>query len=169
MAFDLRSFSRNRCVGWVRSEQAKAAGMKDVPGVGKGVYSGDLTDDDGNVSPARIKVYTDAGVAIDPADVRPITVNDLPAPYSHSAKSALEAYVDEWNRDAKPDEKITANELMWRLVLNARLQDEANETVKRHRPVTDKAKERAYSTLVKAMRDTGKTQEQIDIVLSSLK
>ena len=163
-SLDLKDFSRNRCVGWISQAQAKAAGMKDVTTAGKGIYSNELTDDSGNVNAERCALFN-----IDPADVRSITVDDLPKEYGTSAKAALAAYVAEWNVGVKDaSEHITADELVWRLILNARMQDEANETVKRHRPVTDKAKERAFSTIVKALKSKGKSDAEIAAALEAL-
>lgn len=125
MAIDLTTYSRNRCVAWNTAEK-------------KGVYSNDLLDDAGKPDPAKCALY-----GVDVAVVKPITVADLPDAYASGATAALAALASEWN--------MTPDDVTWHLVLNARLQDEANETVKAHRPVSDKAKERAYTTMVKSL------------------
>src|ERR671918_367116 len=114
---DLKKYTRNRCVGWLTKElvaKAKAAGIKDVE-PNKGLYSNDLMDDQGNLMTDLISLY-----GVDPASVRPITVEDLPAEYREGAKSATKKLTEEWNAGASAENQMSENEVVWHLVLNAR-------------------------------------------------
>ena len=125
----LSDYERNRCVGW----QTTAKDPR-----GKGVYSADLIGEDGAVNAAMCQT-----LGIDPATVKPIKVEDLPAEYAQGSSEALAKLASEW--------EMSADDVVWHLVLNARLQDAANESVKLHRPVSDVAKTRAYTTMVAAL------------------
>jgi len=163
-AFTIKEMTRNRCVGWATPEQIvemrKAGSEINFSKVAAGIYTKDLLDDKGNVNTAAC-----AAAGIQPASVTLITVNDLPADFANGPKAALTKLATEWSTDKV---KWTPDEVAHYLAINARLQDEANESVKRHRPVTDKALDRAKSTLTKMLRASGKSDADIAKALAAL-
>src|SRR5205814_820986 len=121
--------------------------------------SADLTNDEGVVNIEACKALN-----IDPKSVTFITLNDLPGDYANGPKSALTKLAAEWSNDRV---KWTPDEVAHYLALSARMQDEANESVKAHRPVTDTARERGASTMTKILRAQGKSDGEIAALLKA--
>lgn len=153
--FDIAKVNRNRCVGWVSEGFTLPDGEKVKKG-GKGVYTSDLMDDNGNVLPNLCTHY-----GIDPTTVKQLTVADIPAEYSQGVKQAVAKLAEEWSKSY-----ISADDVIWDLVISARMQEAANESVKQHRPVTDKAIDRAISSMMKV---TGKTEAEVRQLLGIVK
>lgn len=155
-AFNPTSITRGRTVAW----GVKKPGEK--PGA---ITSVDLQDDNGKVDLEACKRF-----GVNPDVVRDITINDLPAEYAKGVKDALTKMAAEWSVGAKDENdkpvRWTPDDVAYYLVLQSRMQDAANETIKQHRPVSDKALDRATSAIVKNMKSAGKT---IDEVLSTFK
>ena len=140
--FDPKKAKRNRCVGWDPKEN-------------KGVYSNSMTNDDGSIRVEKAKL-----LGIDPATVKPITIADLHNRYGQSAKEALAQFVKD-NDYATPDDAV------WDLIVASAMQNAANASVAEHRPVTDKAVERASFTLRAVLKAQGKSDAEIDQLLSA--
>jgi hypothetical protein len=149
--FDAKKMTRNRCIGW----DPKGDGGK-----GAGIYAQDYLDAKGNVDTAACSKD-----GINPALVKLITVADLPGDYANGPKAALTKLASEWSNEK---DKWTPDEVAHYLALSARMQDEANESVKRHRPVTDRAAERAASTMTKILRAQGKSEAEITAALKAV-
>lgn len=145
--FDVTKVTRNKCLAWDPKGNA---------GKGSGVYTNDVVDDKGNVVPAECAKY-----GIDPATVGYITAADMPAPMRESAKAAV-AY-------AAKESNMTVDDYIWSLAVADIMQGLANDSVKAHRPVTDKAKDRAAGTLRKVLEAQGKSKAEIDALLAALK
>lgn len=143
--FDPTKVNRNKPLAWDAAQKPP-----------KAVYTSDLMNDDGTIntgSATKYAVPTDAIVFL--------TVADLDLPYRESAKSALEYHARESN--------MAPNDLMWKLVIQDAMQDKSNETLRALRPVTDKARERAFGTVEKMLRDMGLTEDQVKSKLAGLK
>ena len=140
--FDPKKLLRNRCVGWDPKEK-------------KARWSGDYQNEDGSVNAEACKRD-----GIEPGAIVPISVADLPPAYAQSAKTALEAHAKEAEMDG--------NDLVWKLVLEDAMQKLVNRSVNQNRPVTDKAKDRAISTLRKILEAQGKSGAEIDAALKAL-
>lgn len=145
--FDLAKVQRNKCLAW------DATANK---GKGAGVYTNDLLNDDGSVNAELAKRYS-----VDPKAVVFLTAADLAPVYRESAKAALAAAAKEAN--------MTNDDYVWSLVIGDIMQGLANNSVKAHRPVTDRAKDRATSTLRKVLEAQGKSAQEIDALLAALK
>lgn len=144
--FDLKNVKRNKCLAW------DATANK---GKGGAVVTADLLNDDGTVNETEAKA---ASVAV--ADVAYLTPADLPEPYRQGYKQALEFHAKESN--------MTPQDTLYRLIIMDAMQDLANASVAAHRPVTDKARERAESTLRKVLEAQGKSEAEITAVLAML-
>lgn len=145
--FEIDKVTRNKCLAW---------DPKGNNGKGSGVYTNDLLNADGSVNTTLAQAY-----GVDPKAVVYLTVADLPAVYRESAKAALAA--------AAKEAKMSNDDYVWSLVISDQMQGLANDSVKGHRPVTDRAKDRAASTLRKVLEASGKSAAEIDAVLAALK
>ena len=143
--YDPKQAKRARPVGW-------------NPGDGKtkasAIMSNDLTADDGTVLVEQCKTLN-----IDPATVKPLTLADLPPAYAQGAKEALAALAREW--------KWSEADTLYSLVIDSRLQQAVNDTLKKVRPVTDTAVDKAISTMRRSLRAAGKTDAEIDTMLAA--
>ena len=144
--FDLKAVKRNKCLAW------DATANK---GKGGAVVTADLLNDDNTINEAEA-----ARVAVKPADVIYLTPADLPEPYRQGDKQALEFHAKE--------NEMTAQDMVYKLVVMDAMQDLANASVAAHRPVTSKARERMESTFRKLMEGQGKTEAEITAVLAVL-
>lgn len=142
--FDPTKVNRNKPLAWDAAQKPP-----------KAVYTSDLVNDDGSVNAEACAKFSVA-----PASVGYLTVVDLDGHYRGSAKEALEFHARESN--------MTSNDLMWKLVIQDAMQDKSNETLRAIRPVTDKARERAFGTVEKMLRDIGLTDEQVKAKLAVL-
>lgn len=156
-AFKVEEITRNRTVGWGVVE----AGTK-----ARAITTADCVDEKGNVNADFCKRF---GIA--PDAVNYITVRDLPKEYAESPRAALTKLAAEWSegkdKDGKPA-KWSPDDVMHYLVLLSRMQDAANASIKQHRPVSDKALDRATSTMVKTMKGNGKTVQEIIAVFAAM-
>ena len=144
--FDLKAVKRNKCLAW------DVAANK---GKGGAIVTADLLNDDGSVNEAEAKRF-----AVAPADAVYLTPADLAEPYRQGYKQALEFHAKE--------SEMSAQDMVYKLVVMDAMQDLANASVAAHRPVTDKARERAESTLRKVLEAQGKTEAEITAVLAVL-
>lgn len=144
--FDLAKVTRNKCLAW---------DPKGNSGKGSGVYTNDLLNDDGTVNADACKAHS-----VDIASVVYLTPNDLLPVYRESAKAALTA--------AAKDSSMSNDDYVWSLVIADQMQVLANDSVKAHRPVTDRAKDRALSTLTKVFKAQGKSDQEIASLLKAM-
>lgn len=150
--FKLEEMTRNKTVGW---------DPKANKGKGGAVGTSDLMDDDGKtVNVEKCKAF-----GVNPDTVRFITVADLPPDYAKGPDHALRALAKEWTTK---DVVWTMQDVVYFLVLQSRLQDAANESLKAHRPVSDKAKDRASSTIIRELRKQGKSIDEVRAMLSAM-
>lgn len=145
--FDPTKVQRNKCLAWDPKGNA---------GKGAGVYTSDLLNDDGSVNVEECKRY-----GVDPASVSYITFADLDEHYRKGPREAV--------AHAAKLAKMTTDDYIYSLVISDAMQDAANASVKAHRPVTDRAKDRAASTLRKVLEAQGKSAQEIDALLAALK
>lgn len=169
-AFKITDITRNRTVGWGTMPEDAKPGTVAKP---RAITTADFTDKDGNVLTgdalaARIKTVKGT-VAAD--QIGYITVSDLPSDYAKDARAALTKLAAEWSDGAKDADgkpvKWSPDDVMHYLVLQSRMQDAANASIKQHRPVSDKALDRTVSTLVKTMKNNGKTIVEVLAVLTA--
>ena len=144
--FDLKAVKRNKCLAW------DVAANK---GKGGAIVTADLLNDDGSVNEAEAKRF-----AVAPADAVYLTPADLAEPYRQGYKQALEFHAKE--------SEMTAQDMVYKLVVMDAMQDLANASVAAHRPVTDKAKDRAESTVRKIAEAQGVTPEKLAEILAIL-
>ena len=151
-AFKLTDLQRNRTLAWDK------AGNK---GAGKAVTTSDLMKDDGVTPDPELC----AKYGVDPKAVTYLTIDDLPEAFRKSATDAVRALAAEWSQGAKDADgkpvKWTPDEVAWYLVIQSRLQDAANASIKAHRPVSDKALDKAVFTIIRNLKGQGKTQQEI--------
>lgn len=166
-AFKLEEITRHRTVGW----GILKAGEKP-----QAITTAHLSDDDGNILTgdalaAKIKSFPKVVSPVDTKNLTPITVADLPKEYAQDAKSALAKLAAEWSDGAKDENgkpvKWTPDDVAHYLVLQSRMQDAANASIKVHRPVSDKALDRGVTTMVKGMKANGKTLAEIVAVFAA--
>ena len=152
-AFKVSDMKRKRTLGW----DGKAN-----DGRGGAITTSDAMNDDGSINMEFCKAH-----GINPAAVTYITVNDLHGDYANGAKSALSRLAAEWSTEKV---KWTPDDVAHYLAINARLQDAANESVKQHRPLTDKAVDRATSTMFKYVKgqNAGLSDMEIKAKLATL-
>lgn len=144
--FDLKAVKRNKCLKW------DAAANK---GKGGALVTSDFLNDDGTVNSGLA-----ASVGVKDTDVVYLTPADLPEPYRQGYKQALEFHAKE--------NEMSAQDTVYRLIIADAMQDLANASVAAFRPITDKARERAESTLRKVLQAQGKSEEEITSVLAML-
>ena len=145
-SFDLKAVKRNKCLAWDPTANK---------GKGGAVVTADLLNDDNTVNEPEA-----ARVGVKAADVIYLTPVDLAEPYRQGYKQALEFHAKE--------NEMTAQDMVYKLVVMDAMQDLANASVAAHRPVTDKARERAESTLRKVLEAQGKSEAEITAVLAVL-
>lgn len=63
---------------------------------------------------------------------------------------------------------MSNDDYVWSLVIADQMQVLANDSVKAHRPVTDRAKDRALSTLTKVFKAQGKSDQEIASLLKAM-
>lgn len=169
-AFKVADITRNRTVGWgIMPEDAKP-GSTPKP---RAITTADFTDAEGNLlagDALKAKVASVKGTVV-VEQIGYITVADLPKEYAESPRAALTKLAAEWSEGSKDADgkpvKWTSDEVMHYLSLQSRMQDAANASIKQHRPVSDKALDRATSTIVKTMKSNGKTLAEIMAVLAA--
>lgn len=157
--FEITDITRYRTVGWGVTKAG------DKPGA---ITTAHTTKDDGKT----VDLDACKRFGIDPAvGASHLTVADLPKEYSVGAREALVKLASEWSEGAKDKDgkpiKWSPDDVMHYLVLQSRMQDAANVSIKQHRPVSDKALDRTVSTLVKAMKNNGKTITEVLAVLTA--
>ena len=140
-AFSPKDVQRNRALGWDAAEK-------------KAVLTSDLMLEDGET----VDVAKCETLKINPKSVAYLTTGDLPPAYSENWKTALTAHAAATG--------YPANDLTWKLVIADAMQDAANKSVAEFRPITDKAMERASSTMV---RTTGKSRAEVARLVGILK
>ena len=151
--FDLTKVTRNKCLGWVPKGSKLPDGSVSK---GQAIITSMLVNDDDSVNAELAREH-----GIDPKLVVYLTPSDLNPAYAAGVKSALEYHAKECD--------MSKDDLVYKLIIADAMQDAANKSVGAFRPVTDKAKERAYSTMVKLLEASGKTKEQIEAALIALK
>lgn len=145
-SFDLKTVKRNKCLAW------DPAANK---GKGGAVVTADLLNDDGTVNTAEAQRH-----GVEASAIVYLTPSDLPEAYRQGYKQALEFHAKET--------EMTAQDTVYKLIIADAMQDLANASVAAHRPVTDKARERAESTLRKVLEAQGKSEAEITGVLAML-
>lgn len=169
-AFKTTDITRNRTVGWGHMPEDVKPGSATKP---RALTTSDFTDKKGDLltGDALKARLAEVKGTVNPAQIGYITVVDLPAEYARDAKSALGKLAAEWSEGTDGDGKAikwTPDEVAYYLVLQSRMQDAANATIKQHRPVTDKALDRSVSTVVKVMKGNGKTLAEVMAALGMM-
>lgn len=151
--FELSKVTRNKCIGWA----AKGSKLPDGSvSKGQALITSMFMNDDDTVNVSKAAEYS-----LKPEQVVYLTPADLNPAYTQGVKAAMEYHAKECD--------MSKDDLVYKLIVADAMQDAANKSVAAFRPVTDKAKERAYSTMVKLLEASGKTKEQIEAALIALK